>query len=76
MLLVLPSTPTTYKASEYLASLGVAHDVIAMPSSLNYANGADVAIYTTDTAHGDLAMVLTKAKFVVMRVFKAYTHTP
>jgi hypothetical protein len=72
MLIVLPSSPTTHKASEYLTSLGVTNSVIAMPVSLNYQNASDVAIYTTDTAHGDLAMVLTKARFVVMRVFKDY----
>jgi hypothetical protein len=76
MLLVLPSTPTTHKASAYLAELGVEHQVIAMPTTLNYANASEVAIYTTDTHHGDLAMVLTKAKFVVMRVFKTYVHAP
>ena len=72
MLIVLPSTPTTHKASAYLTDLGVAHTVISMPASLNYQNASDVAIYTTDTQHGDLAMALTKARFVVMRVFKDF----
>jgi hypothetical protein len=73
LLIVLPSTPTTYKASEFLTGLGVVHAIIPIPAELEYKNASDVGIYTTDTRHGDLPMVLTKARFVVMRVFKEYT---
>ncbi len=68
MLIVLPSTPTTEKASEYLSQQGIAHQVIPIPESLGYKTGADIAIY----AEQDLSMTLTKARFVVMRVFREF----
>jgi hypothetical protein len=72
MLIMLPSTPTTQQASLFLTAQGVVHQVIAVPASLQYQNASTVGIYTTDTAHGDLPMLLTKQRFVVMRVFKDY----
>jgi hypothetical protein len=74
-LIVLPSTPTTEKASAYLTSLAIDHQVIPIPASLNYQTGSDVGIYVTATvyaSHGDVSMLLTKQRFVVMRVFKSF----
>ncbi|MBX2861405.1 MAG: hypothetical protein KTR14_09220 [Vampirovibrio sp.] len=72
MLIVLPSTPTTQAASEYLTSIGYEHSVIPVPESLGYKTGSDIAIYTVAENQGDYAMTLTKERFVVMRVFKDF----
>jgi hypothetical protein len=74
-LIVLPSTPTTEKASVYLQTQGIDHRVIPIPASLNYQTGSDVGIYVTASvyaSHGDVSMLLTLQRFVVMRVFKAF----
>ncbi len=78
MLIILPSSPTTEAASDYLSSQGIAHIVIPVPESLSYKTGSDTAIYI-DTqedphAHADIPMQLTKHRFVVMRVFKDYVQ--
>ncbi|MGE0201459.1 MAG: hypothetical protein AB7P76_10880 [Candidatus Melainabacteria bacterium] len=75
MLIALPSSPATEKAAVFLAARGITHRVIPMPVELNYHNGADVAIYLAPAdlpAGVDVAMLLTKEKFVVMRVFKSF----
>jgi hypothetical protein len=72
MLIVLPSTPTTEKASDYLNSIGLEHQLIPIPESLGYKTGSDLAIYTEAENQGSFAMELTKQRFVVMRVFKDF----
>jgi len=72
MLIVLPSTPTTEKASEYLSAQNVPHRVIPVPESLNYKTGSDTAIYIEGNHHEDVPMRLTKERFIVMRVFKDF----
>jgi hypothetical protein len=75
MLIVLPSTPTTEKASEFLNTIGIGHQLISIPESLGYKTGADLAIYSEDPRKGEIATELTKQRFVVMRVFKDF-HLP
>jgi hypothetical protein len=75
MLIVLPSTPTTEKASEYLNSIGIEHQLIAIPDDLGYKTGSDLAIYSQAERKGEIATLLTKQRFVVMRVFKDYALT-
>lgn len=72
MLIILPSTPTTEKASEYLASKTVPHRLIPVPESLGYKTGSDLAIYIESDDHTGIPMELTKERFVVMRVFKDF----
>lgn len=72
MLIVLPSTPMTEKASEFLTGQSVPHQVIAVPESLGYKTGSDTAIYIDSDDHTDIPMLLTKERFVVMRVFKDF----
>ncbi|HWU45102.1 MAG TPA: hypothetical protein VN132_16730, partial [Bdellovibrio sp.] len=72
MLIVLPSTPTTEKASQWLSERGVAHEVIEIPESLGYKTGSDIAIYIESNDQQGVPMELTKASFIVMRVFKDF----
>ena len=72
MLIILPSTPTTEKASEYLTAQHVPHEVIPVPESLNYKTGSDIAIYIAGNDHADVPMQLTRERFIVMRVFKDF----
>jgi hypothetical protein len=72
MLIVLPSTPTTEKASEYLKEQGVPHQVIEIPDSLGYKTGSDIGIYIESADHTGVPMELTKKRFIVMRVFKDF----
>ena len=72
MLIVLTSTPTTEKASEYLQSQGIPHRVIPIPESLGYKTGADIGIYIDSADHTGVPMELTRQRFVVMRVFKDF----
>jgi hypothetical protein len=72
MLIVLPSTPTTENASAWLREHGIAHQVIPIPESLGYKTGSDVGLYVEGADQTDVPMALTKARFVVMRVFKDF----
>ena len=72
MLIVLPSTPTTEKASAYLAGKNIPHRVIPVPESLDYKTGSDIAIYIEGNDHADVPMQLTRERFIVMRVFKDF----
>ncbi|WMU93372.1 hypothetical protein EMOOHJMP_00179 [Microcystis phage MaAM05] len=72
MLIVLPSTPTTENASQWLNERNVPHQVIPIPESLGYKTGSDVAIYIEGNDQQGVPMELTKARFVVMRVFKDF----
>jgi hypothetical protein len=72
VLIVLPSTPTTENASQWLTEQGIAHQVIPIPESLGYKTGSDIAIYVDSAEHTDVPMALTKARFIVMRVFKDF----
>ena len=72
MLIVLPSTPTTENASLWLKERGIAHEVIEIPESLNYKTGSDIALYIEGNDHQGVPMDLTKASFIVMRVFKDF----
>lgn len=71
MLIVLPSTPTTENASDWLKERGITHQLIPIPESLGYKTGSDIAIYLEESDM-DVAMELTKARFIVMRVFKDF----
>jgi hypothetical protein len=72
MLIILPSTPATQKASEYLTAEQLEHRLINVPHDLNYKTGSDLAIYTTAPNSVEYATILTRQRFVVMRVFKDY----
>jgi hypothetical protein len=72
MLIVLPSTSTTEKASEYLTQHGFEHTVMAIPEDLGYKTGSDIAIYTVSPDRNKMLTDLTKERFVVMRVFKEF----
>ncbi len=72
MLIVLPSTPTTENASHWLEERGIAHQVIPIPESLGYKTGSDIGIYIEGTDQTGVPMELTKARFIVMRVFKEF----
>ncbi len=72
MLIVLPSTPTTENASQWLSERNIAHEVIPIPESLNYKTGSDIALYIEGNDQQGVPMELTKAQFVVMRVFKDF----
>jgi hypothetical protein len=72
MLIVLPSTPTTENASKWLSEQGIAHQVVTIPDSLEYKTGSDIGIYIEGSNHQGVPMELTKARFVVMRVFKDF----
>ena len=72
MLIVLPSTPATEKASQYLTSQGYAHQVIPIPESLGYKTGSDIGIYTVAENCNKILTDLTQQRFVVMRVFKDF----
>jgi hypothetical protein len=75
VLIVLPSTPTTQRASAFLNEQRIAHQLIPLPASLNYQNGATQALYfPPPPPEVDIAMLLTRQRFVVMRVFKDYVH--
>jgi len=72
MLIVLPSTPTTENASQWLKERDIPHEVIEIPESLNYKTGSDIAIYIESNDQQGVPMELTKASFIVMRVFKDF----
>jgi hypothetical protein len=72
MLIVLPSTSTTEKASAYLTQHGFDHTVIAIPDELGYKTGSDIALYTVSPDRNKMLTELTKERFVVMRVFKEF----
>ena len=75
MLIVLPSTPTTQKASEFLKAQGYEHQLIPIPKDLGYKTDSDLALYTESPQANHMLTVLTQERFVVMRVFKEY-HLP
>lgn len=72
MLIVLPSTPTTENASQWLNERSIPHQLISIPESLGYKTGSDLAIYIEGSDQQGVPMELTKARFVVMRVFKDF----
>jgi hypothetical protein len=72
MLIVLPSTPTTENASKWLTERGIPHEVINIPDSLNYKTGSDIALYIEGNDQQGVPMDLTRAHFIVMRVFKDF----
>lgn len=72
MLIVLPSTPTTENASQWLQERGIPHRVIPIPESLGYKTGSDVGLYVEGADVTAVPAELTKARFVVMRVFKDF----
>lgn len=73
MLIVLPSTPATQNASAWLGERNIPHRLIPVPESLGYKTGSDLAIYIEGSDHAGVPMALTKARFVVMRVFKDFS---
>ncbi len=72
MLIVLPTTPMTQNASQYLAGENISHQVIDIPESLGYKTGSDIAIYLDSDDVMDVPMKLSRAHFIVMRVFKEF----
>ncbi len=72
MLIVLPSTPATEKASAYLTQEGFEHQLIPIPDSLGYRTGSDLGIYTVAEDRNKMLTELTQQRFVVMRVFKDF----
>jgi hypothetical protein len=72
MLIVFPSSPMTQKASEWLTERAIAHQVIPLPESIHYKTGANHALFIEGENIGDIPMALSRAHFVVMRVFKNY----
>lgn len=72
MLIVLPSAPTTEKAAQWLHEQGIEHEIIGIPESLGYRTGSDIALYIRGDDCQGVPMMLTRARFVVMRVFKDF----
>ncbi len=72
MLIVFPSTPMTEKASQWLTTQGVTHEVIDIPELLDYKTGSDTAIFLDSKDNMDIPMKLSREKFVVMRVFREF----
>jgi hypothetical protein len=72
MLIILPSTPTTEKASQWLEQEGISHRIISIPDSLGYKTGSDIGLYVNDNNAAGIPAALTRARFVVMRVFKDF----
>ncbi len=76
MLIVLPSDGMTTKASVWLNDEGVAHQVIGLPTRLEYKTGANTAIFLDGDDNMDVPMRLSKQRFVVMRVFREFELQP
>ena len=79
MLIVLPSPGDTRKASAWLTEQAIAHEIIAIPDSLNYRTGSDIALVLTATNKDDnmdVPMKLSRERFVVMRVFRDFDWPP
>lgn len=74
--MVLPSDPTTLKASEYLHGQGVVHEVIEIPDSLGYRTGATLALYLEGDYQPELMVQLSAEGFVIMRVFQEFRREP
>jgi hypothetical protein len=72
MFIVMPSDPTTLKASEYLESTGVKHMIMDIPEELNYKTSANIGIYLEGTDAEKVMLDLSAKGFVIMRVFKAF----
>jgi hypothetical protein len=72
MFIVMPSDPTTVKASEYLESEGVKHMVMDIPEELGYKTGANIGIYLEGADAEKVMRDLSTKGFVIMRVFKAF----
>lgn len=72
MLIVLPSDPTTQKASAFLTQHQVAHQVIDLPETLDYKTGANLAIWLHPPVGPSVLTDLSAAGFVIMRVFRQY----
>jgi hypothetical protein len=72
MLIVFPSSPMTFKAGEWLAEQNIAHRIITLPESINYKTGANHALFVEGQNMGEVPMQLSRAHFVVMRVFRNY----
>lgn len=64
----------TELASRWLAEQGIAHEVIPIPDSLGYKTGSDVGIYVPTSVENklEIPVLLTKQRFIVMRVFKDF----
>ncbi len=72
MLIVMPSDPTTYKASEYLNSIPTPHQILEIPDELGYKTGATVGLYLDGEHADDIMKDLSAHGFVIMRVFKSF----
>ena len=63
----------TENASQLLKEWQVEHQVIPVPEDLDYKTGSDTCIYLAVVPDNiDVPMALTKAKVVVMRVFREH----
>ena len=72
MFIVMPSDPTTVKASEYLETLNVKHMVLDIPEELGYKTGANIGIYLEGTDTEEIMLKLSAKGFVIMRIFKQF----
>jgi hypothetical protein len=72
MFIVMPSDPTTLKASEYLESIGVRHRIMDIPSELGYKTTANTGIYLEGDNLQEIMLKLSAQGFVIMRVFKSF----
>jgi hypothetical protein len=72
MFIVMPSDPTTIKASEYLETKGVRHMILDIPEELGYKTSANIGIYLEGTENEQVMLDLSAQGFVIMRVFKSF----
>lgn len=72
MFIVMPSDPTTEKASEFLKAENVEHAVMDIPEELGYKTGANIGIYLSGQNANAVMLKLSAKGFVIMRVFKSF----
>ncbi|MBK8189698.1 MAG: hypothetical protein IPK79_04540 [Vampirovibrionales bacterium] len=76
MLILLPTDVMTENASQWLTSQAVAHRLIALPQRLCGESGASKGIFLDSRDNMDVPMRLSRARFVVMRVFREFDAEP
>jgi hypothetical protein len=72
MLIVMPSDPTTKKASAFLTSRDIPNQVIDLPASIEYKTSANLALYLPGPANNQTMLLLSAQGFVIMRIFKTF----
>lgn len=76
MLIILPTDVMTDNASQWLSAQGVAHRVIVLPGRIRGDAGASTGLYLASRDNMDIPMRLSRAHFVVMRVFREFDAEP